>query len=726
MNVINGGVSRFRALLFKCWSSRRLGLFALALGAGLAPQSLAAPSIARIWDERALAGIRKDTPHPPGQARNLFSFSVCMYDAWAAYDTNGSVGFIYHARHTAPDIAAARREAISYAVYRMMKERHAFSKTAKDSLAADDAQMTALGYDINNTSRDLSTPAGVGNSIYDAVSLWFSNDGSRGANGTPYPLADPPIAFPDYPVNDGGYVYINPPLATAFEGITDGKGNTVVDINHWQRLQIVNAVDQNGFPSGPVQPYLGVQWLRVRPFQLARLDSARPWIDPGPPPLYGGATHAQFVKEVVAVIKASSQLTPDDGVSIDISPAVYGNNSLEYPGQYGEDTLDIYDGRGYGTNPVTGVAYAPNRVKRGDFLRTIAEFWADGPNSETPPGHWNVLANYVADHPMTVKRIGGTGPVVDDLEWDVKAYFALNAAVHDAACACWSIKRYYDGWRPISAVRFLGGLGQSSDPRLPSYHPNGFPLITNLIELVTASTAAPGGRHEGLIPGQIALYAWPGETPQRTQPNGVFFIAADSWTTYQRTNFVSPAFPGYVSGHSTFSRSAAEVLTALTGSPYFPGGLGTYTVTNLVTEKGPSQPVTLEWATYYDAADGAGISRLYGGIHPPVDNLVGRRVGAVTGKGVWETARKYFDGSITQEPVNLAIQKLDSHKVEVRYETYRGLYYKLQITTNLSQPFQDVPGSTILAFDSSTASTNILTGTNLFYRAVRGLTPDLQ
>src|SRR5690606_22604153 len=63
-------------------------------------------SIARNWNERALEGIRMDTPHPPVQARNLFSFSVCMYDAWAAYDSN-AVGFIYRAKHTAPDIAAA-------------------------------------------------------------------------------------------------------------------------------------------------------------------------------------------------------------------------------------------------------------------------------------------------------------------------------------------------------------------------------------------------------------------------------------------------------------------------------------------------------------------------------------------------------------------------------------------------------------------------------------------
>ena len=46
-----------------------------------------------------------------------------------------------------------------------------------------------------------------------------------------------------------------------------------------------------------------------------------------------------------------------------------------------------------------------------------------------------MVANDVADNPLLVKRIGGTGPVVDDLEWDVKMYFALNAATHDAACA---------------------------------------------------------------------------------------------------------------------------------------------------------------------------------------------------------------------------------------------------------------------------------------------------
>ena len=138
-------------------------------------------------------------------------------------------------------------------------------------------------------------------------------------------------------------------------------------------------------------------------------------------------------------------------------------------------------------------------------------------------------------------------------------------------------------------------------------------LMASGIELVTASSVS-SGRHAGLTPGKIALHCWPGETPQRTAPNGVRWLHAEVWTTYQRTNFVTPAFPGYISGHSTFSRSAAELLTAITGSPFFPGGMGSYTITNLVNEKGPSQPVTLQWATYYDAGDQVGLSRTWGGI----------------------------------------------------------------------------------------------------------------
>ncbi|MFO1511804.1 MAG: vanadium-dependent haloperoxidase [Verrucomicrobiota bacterium] len=686
-------------------------------------------SIARNWNERMLEAIRMDTPHPPVQARNLFTFSVCMYDAWAAYDTN-AVGFVYHGKHTAADVTAARNEAISYAVYRMMVERYAYSRTATNQIAHNPDFMTAMGYDPNNVSRDTNTPAGVGNSIYDAVSAWFINDGSRQTNGTPYPLANPPKPYPDAPANAGGYVFVNPQLVVALPGISDGTNNNAInDVNRWQRLFVANSIDQNGFPFPNPQPYVGAQWLGVRPYQLARIDPTLPWIDPGPPPYFGTASHAQFIKEVVAVLRASSQLTADDGEMIDISPGAFGNNSLGYVGDYGTNSFTIYDGHGYPTNPITGLPYAPNLVKRGDFARVLAEFWADGPSSETPPGHWNVVANEASDNPLLVKRIGGTGPIVNRLEWDVKMYFSLNAAVHEAACSCWAVKRYYNAWRPLSVIRYLAGVGQCSDPALTNYNVNGIPLVTNLIEMVT-DDSVNSGRHAGLTPGKIAVYAWPGqpEFPD-TDVSGVHWIHMESWIAYQLKTFVTPAFPGYISGHSTFSRSAAEVLTALTGSPFVPGGLGSHTAvagtaTRLRNEFGPSQPTSLQWATYYDAADQAGLSRIFGGIHPPIDNLWGRRVGAQVGQAVWSVARKYFDGSIINTPVNLTLRKLDSGKGELRFNTIRAMYYELQSKTNLADSFVSMSGGTFVrAYDSSIAITNDLNQPAMFYRAVQRTSP---
>ena len=125
------------------------------------------------------------------------------------------------------------------------------------------------------------------------------------------------------------------------------------------------------------------------------------------------------------------------------------------------------------------------------------------------------------------------------------------------------------------------------------------------------------------------------------------WIRAVEWIAYQKRTFVTPAFPGYTSGHSTFSRAAAEVLTAFTGSEFFPGGESSYTTEpgELKVEVGPTEPVRLEWATYYDAADQAGVSRLYGGIHVSADDFAGRRIGSQCGKEAWALAERYYAGS---------------------------------------------------------------------------------
>ena len=144
------------------------------------------------------------------------------------------------------------------------------------------------------------------------------------------------------------------------------------------------------------------------------------------------------------------------------------------------------------------------------------------------------------------------------------------------------------------------------------------------------------------------MYGWLGqpEDPE-TQYSGVAWILAADWLPYQRATFVTPPFAGYISGHSTFSRAAAEVMALFTGSEFFPGGLGEFVAPThdfLVFESGPTETVTLQWATYYDASDEAGISRLYGGIHPWVDDLPGRIIGSQIGITAFEQALTYFGG----------------------------------------------------------------------------------
>ena len=105
------------------------------------------------------------------------------------------------------------------------------------------------------------------------------------------------------------------------------------------------------------------------------------------------------------------------------------------------DLLDGGDaGAGHPVNPVTGAPYEPQIVPRGDYTRVLAEFWADGPDSETPPGHWYVILNCVHDHPDFERRMEGAGPELEPLEWDVKAYFALGGTMHDAAITAWGIE----------------------------------------------------------------------------------------------------------------------------------------------------------------------------------------------------------------------------------------------------------------------------------------------
>jgi hypothetical protein len=608
---------------------------ALALASLLAVPTVAAAdgTVARQWDETALDSIRLDLVRPPVQARNLFHLSVAMYDAWAAYDP-AAQGYLFTEKHVANDVEAARRETISYASYRLLVQRFAASPSAASIRAILDARMAALGYPTNVTTTTGDSPAAVGNRIaVQLIAHGFTDNSHEEVNHASY---------------EGTYPDVNPPL------IVDLPFNfDVADPNRYQPLALEFFVDQNGnvIPGG-FPPKVCPFWGGVTPFGLQPADQDPKrwgvWFDTPDVPLFGGVGDEDYRAGHEGVVIASSRLSPDDGVVIDIGPGSLGNNPL------GSDS-----GAGHAVNPATGLPYAPNVVKEGDWTRCMAEFWADGPNSTTPPGHWNEIANAVVDHPAFERRFGGTGPVLGELEWDVKMYVALNGALHDAAIVAWGAKGHYDSMRPIGAIRYLSQNGQCSDPAQPSYSLDGIHLVPGVIEVITKATTAPGQRHEELAgyEGQIAVLSWPGAPfDPATEYSGVRWILGGSWISYQRPTFVTPPFPGYVSGHSTFSRAAAEVLAGITGSPFFPGGMGTFTCTQnefLVFEDGPTETFQFQWATYYDASDASGQSRIWGGIHPAFDDFPGRVLGAQAGQRALAKVEDLFDAGAPACPADL-------------------------------------------------------------------------
>ncbi|MEM9192027.1 MAG: DUF6851 domain-containing protein [Myxococcota bacterium] len=572
-------------------------------------------SIARRWDEAALQAVRRAVPRPTVHARNLFHMSIGLWDAWSAYDPDADP--VLESTPSPPppaDVAAARQEALSYAAYRILRGRYATEVGGDVSLACFEALMARLAYPTDGDG-DPTTPRGLGEAIGEAVLSTYRNDGANEAND----YADP---------ND--YEASNPPM------VVDQPGSRAENPGRWQQLSLSRAVTQNGIVEQPgVRDYIGPHWGAVTPFAIERPAAGEPYFDASPGPEFDDTT----ARDAVDLIRLSALLDPSLPETIDLSPGVYGNNSL------GAD-----DGTGHGMNPVTGAPYPPNVVSLADFGRVIAEIWADGPSSETPPGHWNVIANEVADHTDFETRLFGEGDVLDRLEWDVHVYLVLNGALHDAAIAAWEVKRVYESARPITLVRYMGERGQRTDPALPSFDAEGLPLVPDLVEVIDEASTAPGERHAHLAPyqGQIAVRSWRGEPGDRDQEvSGVAWIRAVEWMPYQRRSFVSPAFPGYVSGHSTFSRAAAEVLTTITGSPYYPGGLGELRIEPgyLVFEGGPAEGFTLTFASYYDAADQAGQSRLWGGIHIVPDDYVGRRIGSEVGAAAVARARSFFDGS---------------------------------------------------------------------------------
>ena len=223
-----------------------------------------------------------------------------------------------------------------------------------------------------------------------------------------------------------------------------------------------------------------------------------------------------------------------------------------------------------------------------DEQKMIAEYWADGPRSELPPGHWNLFAQFVS-------RRDHRGDHAHGLERDVKLFFALTNALSDAGCCAWDNKRAFNSVRPITAIR-------------------------------------------ALFRGQM-VRAWAGPY------QGTKLIDGGSWFPYQPTTFPTPPFPEYSSGHSSFSAAGAEILKRFTHRDRF-GDSVTMPAGSSRIEPGavPASDLTLSWTTFSDAADQAGVSRRYGGIHFEQGDLDARATGRIAARFVWEKAQEYWEG----------------------------------------------------------------------------------
>lgn len=239
-------------------------------------------SVARVWDDAALAELQRGLAAPTTQARDLFHLSAAMWDAWAAYDPKAE-GYIVNEKATATDVTAAREAAISYAAYRLLLWRASYDANLRQTFGLLTATMRSLCYSADFTSTAGDSPAALGNRIAAAVISYGQRDGSLERQH----YADP------------SYLPQNAPM------VVSRPGSTMHDPTLWQPLALGQVAAQGLAPiPSNVQTFVGAQWGHVRGFALRTSAKGLP-IDPGAPPIGGAATRS-YKGAAVDVIRATS------------------------------------------------------------------------------------------------------------------------------------------------------------------------------------------------------------------------------------------------------------------------------------------------------------------------------------------------------------------------------------------------------------------------------------
>ena len=357
--------------------------------------------------------------------------------------------------------------------------------------------------------------------------------------------------------NPASYQTMN--KAQLLAGITDCD-NEIADINRWQPLCVPMGAADFGTRSCIPQKFLYPWAGRYTPYALRPGNESTGFDLTEAPPMAGTTDFREQWEQVLQCVTS-----PDD---------VWCSLSFVLCRISGE--LD-------------------------DGLKIIAEYWADGPDTTQPAGHfWKIAADAARSEQLSPAETA-------------RLLFIVGNAVYDAGIASWQTKTSFDFGRPLQMIQC------------------------------------------GAYRGQIRR-AWMG--PYR----GVGDVNISEWRPYQAASFVTPAFAAYTSGHSTFSAAAAEALQLFFGDDIYRGpscdripegeslfeprsdaipGISNVPNRGLNTEGYvPAEDVILCWQRFSAASGQSGQSRLYGGIHIKADDVAGQNLGRRIGAAVFNKANR--------------------------------------------------------------------------------------
>jgi hypothetical protein len=545
----------------------------------------AGTTIVADWNAAALQEVRLSPAlrnGPPMVARALAIAHTCMYDAWAAYDGDAVATTDRYGKRRRPADERTdpnKAQAISFAAYRCLLNLF----PDQDSASRLQAVMDSHQYDYTDTSNNKTTPTGIGNIAAQAVIDARANDGSNQYGNAPCP---PENVCPLPPVHLR--------VLAQVPCVIDPYPWTTVPLQHLldapPELQPLPCVGPDGTPSGPYADYDDVGYSHYVPSNPLMgyctslvtgscpggyrdgnpdpfINPALPWpdvVDPNrwQPLVYNNHKRQTFLgahwKNVTPFALTSAEQFDD------IVPPPDVQKNL---GQYQQNVDEVLQ--------FSADLDATSKLN--------VEYWADGPASELPPGHWGLFAQFVSERDN------------HSIDQDVKMFFAMHNASFDAGIVAWHIKRKYDGVRPITAIRYLKQ-------------------------------------------GQM-VRAWGG--PGRPTED----IPGEKWTPYNPGSNLTPGFPGYISGHSIFSSASATVLRLFTGSDTFGFWTDIPPDFGRVEPGIPAVETRLSFATFSEAAQQAGLSRIQGGIHFFDDMTVGQDLGVLIGQQAWDKAQTYFNGT---------------------------------------------------------------------------------